>query len=113
MSELQITLDEYLAVRRALGAKLRLAGSLLQRFVAFADREDAAFITTELALRWATEPPDVQPAQWANRLGIVRRFAQYASAVDPRTEVPPSGLLPRRAPRGRAARDPGATAASP
>ena len=94
MRRLQATLDEYLAVRRALGVKLSLTGRLLQRFVDFAEREDATFITTCLALRWATEPRDAQPAQWANRLGMVRRLAQYASGMDPRTEVPPAGLLP-------------------
>ena len=36
MSALQDALDEYLTARRALGHKLRLAGGLLQRFVAFA-----------------------------------------------------------------------------
>ncbi len=96
MSKLQVILDEYLAVRRALGVKLKLPGRLLQRFVAFAAQHGATFITTELALQWATEPCEVQPAQWANRLGMVRRFAQYASAVDPRNEVPPPDLLPYR-----------------
>lgn len=96
MSTLQATLDEYLAVRRAFGAKLVLAGRLLQRFVEFATHEGATFITTELALRWATAPANVQPAQWANRLGMVRRFAHYACAVDPRNEVPPTDLLPYR-----------------
>ena len=38
----------------------------------------------------------MQPAQWANRLGIVRRFARFAHAVDPRHEVPPPGLLSPR-----------------
>lgn len=99
MSELQADLDEYLAVRRALGVKLRLAGRLLQRFVNFAEQEGATVITTDLALRWATQPADVQPAQWANRLGMVRRFAQYRRAVDPRTEVPPPDLLPYRSRR--------------
>ncbi len=37
MSPLQETLDEYLAMRRALGHKLCLAGHLLEQFVAFAD----------------------------------------------------------------------------
>ena len=32
----------------------------------------------------------------ATRLGMVRRFARYAHAVDPRHEVPPQGLLPER-----------------
>jgi integrase len=94
MSELRAALEEYLAVRRALGFKLRLAGRLLQRFIDFADHEGATFITMELALRWSTEPAQAQPAQWANRLGMVRRFAQYRRAVDPRTEVPPPELLP-------------------
>lgn len=96
MSELHAALEEYLAVRRALGVKLRLAGHLLKTFVDFAEREGASVITTDLALRWATQPEDVQPAQWANRLGMVRRLAQYCSATDPRTEVPPPGLLPFR-----------------
>ena len=50
MSQLQVALDEYLAVRRALGYKLRLSGRLLQRFVDFADRQGATYITSELAV---------------------------------------------------------------
>ncbi len=102
MSTLQSALDEYLAIHRALGFKLRLAGRLLQRFVEFAGHAGAAYITTDLAVQWATQPAHAQPAQWANRLGMVRRFAQYCSASDPRTSVPPPDLLPyqyhRRAP---------------
>lgn len=96
MSRLQSMLDEYLAMRRALGHKLLLPGRLLQRFVAFADRTGADFITTELALDWAMQPAEAQPAQWANRLGMVRRFARYCSAIDPRTTVPAPDLLPHR-----------------
>jgi integrase/recombinase XerD len=99
MITLQAALDEYLAVRRALGVKLRLAGRLLQRFVDFAERAGAASITTELALEWATQPTEAQPAQWANRLGMVRRFAQYCSTLDPRIVVPPRDLLPYRVAR--------------
>jgi integrase/recombinase XerD len=96
MSPLQSALDEYLALRHALGHKLRLPGRLLQRFVDFADHTGATYITTELALGWATQPADAQPAQWANRLGMVRRFARYCSATEPRTIVPPRDLLPHR-----------------
>lgn len=96
MSPLQSALDEYLAGRRALGHKLRLSGRLLQRFVEFADHAGATCITTELAVEWATQPADAKPAQWANRLGMMRRFAQYCSAIDPRTAVPPPDLLPHR-----------------
>lgn len=96
MNTLQATLDDYLALRRALGFELRLAGRLLQRFVDFAQAAGAAYITTELALQWATQPTEAQPAQWANRLGMVRRFAQYCASIDPRTVVPAPDLLPYR-----------------
>ena len=96
MTSLGIRLEEYLDLRHKLGFKLRLAGALLHRFVDFARQKKASFITTKLALEWATEPADCQPAQWANRLGMVRRFAQHLSGVDPRTEIPPQGLLPYR-----------------
>ena len=96
MSKLQAALDEYLAVHRALGVKLRLSGRLLQRFVDFAHSKGAAYITSELAMAWATQPAAAQPAQWANRLGMVRRFARYCSANDPRTNVPAPALLPHR-----------------
>ena len=89
-------LEEYLAVRRAMGFKLYLAGRLLHRFVEFAEKEKASFITIKLALEWATQPKDAQPAQWANRLGMVRNFAQYHSTIDPRTEIPSAELLPYR-----------------
>src|SRR3990172_4192767 len=57
MSLLRAALDEYLAVRRALGYQLRLTGRLLRRFVEFAEHAHADYITTELALTWATQPP--------------------------------------------------------
>ena len=46
MTKLKKALEEYLAVRRALGFRLRLAGRLLDRFVEFAERKQASFITT-------------------------------------------------------------------
>ncbi len=96
MTKLKKALEEYLSVRRTLGFRLRLAGGLLHRFVEFAEKEKASFITTKLALEWATQPKDAQPATWANRLGMVRGFAKYQSATDPRTEIPPEELLPYR-----------------
>ena len=94
MNSLRTALDEYIAVRRALGYKLLLTGRLLRRFVDFAEHAHADYITTALALQWATQPTHAQPSQWANRLGMVRRFARYCHAKDPRTVVPPRDLLP-------------------
>jgi len=94
MKKLRQHLKDYLALRRKFGFKLRVQGGLLAQFVCFAKAKRAAFVTTQLALEWATQPAESQPAQWANRLGMVRGFAKYLSAVDARTVIPPQGLLP-------------------
>lgn len=96
MNGLARALDEYLALRRALGFKLLQTGRVLPRFVQFIEREGATFITTAMALRWAQEDPEASSVTHSDRLGIVRRFAAWRSAEDPRTEIPPVGLLPRR-----------------
>jgi integrase/recombinase XerD len=96
MNNLQAALDEYLNIRRALGFKLRDEGTVLPQFLLFLDKKDASFITTDLALWWATQPENVLPAHWARRLSMVRVFARFHSAVDPRTEIPPQDLLPFR-----------------
>jgi len=96
MTPLGKALEEYLALRRGLGSELHGPGAYLRRFVDFMNREEAAVITAELALRWATAPAGATPATWALRLGDVRRFAAWVSAMDPRTEVPSRELLRHR-----------------
>jgi integrase len=96
MTPLRKAIDEYLAMRRSLGFKLIKMGYDLRHFASFMDQQKASVITTKLALRWAVEPRDVLPAQWAARLSYVRSFARYWSAFNPRTEIPPVGLLPYR-----------------
>ena len=94
MSSLLNAADEYLRLRRSLGFKLDREGRLLPDFVSFLEREGSTHVTTELALRWATQPAGATQAHWATRLRMVRLFATHVSATDPRTEVPPPRLLP-------------------
>jgi integrase/recombinase XerD len=101
MNTLRETVEEYLSMRRALGFKLRAAGARLLEFVTFMEQQRASFITHELALRWAQQSSAVQPSTWAQRLSFVRNFARYRSATDPRTQIPPEGLLPFRTKRAR------------
>jgi len=84
-----------------LGFKLRETGKLLPAFVKFLEERRSSFITTRLALIWAQQPSTVQPAEWAHRLSVVRTFARYRSATDPRTQIPPPGLLPFQPKRAR------------
>ena len=101
MNALRKSLRQYVALRRALGAKLREPAATLERFLDFLEREKAAFITSELALRWAMQPQGVQRATWARRLSMARGFAFWLSTIDPRTQVPPHRLLPSRRRRNK------------
>ena len=94
MSALHDALTEYLATRRALGTQLAWPESSLRRFVDFVEAQDAEFVTTEIAMRWAVQSVGVQRATHARRLEIVRGFAAWLQATDARTHVPPHGLLP-------------------
>jgi integrase/recombinase XerD len=94
MNTLRELLQDYLAMRRALGFKLRTEGTGLISFVAFSEERQADHISIALALSWATQPASVQAYRSAQRLSYVRGFARYCSAFDARTEVPPLSLLP-------------------
>ena len=96
MKMLKEAAQDYLRMRRGLGFKLRHDERRLKRFLSFMEQHKASYITTDLALKWATEPVDAQPAWWGERLTSVRGFARYCSGVDPRTEVPPVGLVSYR-----------------
>jgi integrase/recombinase XerD len=101
MNTLRQVLQEYLSLRRGLGFKLRKAGMALLDFVTFMEQHRASYITQALALAWAQQPSNVQPTYWAQRLSFVRGFARHRSATDPRTQVPPQGLLPFQPRRAR------------
>ena len=94
MSPLHDALSSYLATRRALGTQLGWPESSLRRFVDFLENQNAKFVTTELALRWATQSVGVQRATLARRLGMVRGFATFLRATDARTQIPAPRLLP-------------------
>ena len=94
MTTLRQAVHEYLALRRGLGFTLREAGKGLAAFVTFLEQHHAGYITHALALAWAQQPVTAHPAHWAQRLSFVRGFARYRSATDPRTQIPPPGVLP-------------------
>ena len=101
MNTLRKAVRTYLDMRRGLGFKLREAGTALTDFVNFMEEHHANYITQALALTWAQRPSHTQPAHWAQRLSFVRGFARYRSATDPRTQIPPQGLLPFQPKRAR------------
>lgn len=86
--------EDYLRLRRALGFKLEEHARLLRKFAMHLEAVAAEVITIEVALTWAVEPivpaGSVVPAM---RLLVVRGFARYLAGIDPRTEIPPTGLI--------------------
>jgi len=85
---------QYLAHRRALGYRLYADGYLLRSFARYAERHAPDQpLTTLLALEWATEPKAGKRLYHAKRLDALRSFARYLVIFEPRTEIPPTGLL--------------------
>jgi integrase/recombinase XerD len=94
MTTLRQALREYLELRRSVGFKLETAGHLLPKFIGYLERRGIGHITTELALAWAMLPRGKRRL-WAVRLSIVRGFARFLHARDPRSQIPPLDLLPQ------------------
>lgn len=93
MTDLHSALQRYLNMRKGFGFKYQHQTRRLADFVSFMDKCKATTITTKLAMEWATLPAG-RNASWALRLTDVRGFAQHIASFDPKTEVPPVGLLP-------------------
>lgn len=101
MRPLRQAVDDYLALRRGLGFKLREYGVYLHEFVSFLKAKKASQITSRLAVEYATQRQHEKSVSWARRLGVIRGFALYRSGADPATEVPHIRLLPFRSKRAR------------
>jgi site-specific recombinase XerD len=96
MTAIRDSLAHYVAIRRALGASFYEPALALSHSVDLLDDEEAEFITTDLALRWATTPVFVEHATWGRRLSQVRGFARWMNVIDSRNQIPPAGLLSAR-----------------
>jgi len=93
---LRQSVEDYVALRRAMGYKLQATARLLADFASFMERSGATTVTSDAALGWAMSPAHASASWWAARLGVVRGFAAYLATLDPATEVPAVGLLPHR-----------------
>ena len=81
MSSLHPKLEEYLAVRRAMGFKMERHEKLLAQFAGFLAQNGETAVTTQNALAWATLPATARPRWHALRLSAVRGFAAWLNAV--------------------------------
>jgi integrase len=92
MTGLHDAVRDYLTIRRALGFKLVEHQRLLPQFAASLEQAGADTITTDLAVEWASRARGAE--SWkAQRLSIARGFAKYMRTINPKTEIPPEGIL--------------------
>jgi len=99
MKPLKLMVQEYLSLRRSLGFKLIDTEYVLRWFLAFMEREHATHIKTEAVLRWVHASETVSLPQRSSRFAVIRKFAQYAHALDAAHEVPPYRLVTHRTER--------------
>jgi len=80
--------EQYLALRRAFGFQLNIAGQQLQLFARFADRTAGGQpLTQELALRWAQSSSTGKQTTAARRLLILRPFTRYLRTLPMQTRA--------------------------
>jgi len=85
--------QDYLSLRRSFGYVLGGQDRPLADFAGYLERVGLDTVSVEAARAWAVEA-DVSPLRHFQRLSMVRGFACYLHAIDPRCEVPPKDLLP-------------------
>lgn len=94
-------IDDYIKERRQLGYMMYRDGKHLYNFVQYAHKiGHKGPITIKLALQWAKLPQNCKSEWWATRLSSIRDFTKYMKLIDPKTEIPPLGIIrfgPRRA----------------
>jgi integrase/recombinase XerD len=89
MTALQRAIDQYIDLRWRLGFRFAIQAGILRRFAKFAATEKAPHVTTDLVLRWVNRMTNVLPATAARSVSVVRQFAVWWRASDPRTQIPP------------------------
>ena len=94
--DLQLRVECYVAVRKALGYACRSEEKLLKNFVRFLELNGASGpIRAQIAIEWVCAPAHgLAPSGQTNRLRVVRGFLSHLQAFEFETEVPGPGVLP-------------------
>jgi len=99
---LTAAVNEYVALRRSLGAKFVDEAKVLRSYAKFAAARGDKHVRTGCALEWAALATTASSRE--NRLRLVVTFAMHARAEDPRHELPPRNVFARA--RGQYRRPP-------
>ena len=96
LSENLIThqIDEYITYKQSLGYKISVESSELRRFADFTRSIDYnGSLTSDLAIRWASQKSTYTRFYMARRLETIHTFAKYITAFDPNAQIPQMGIF--------------------
>lgn len=91
--------DNYLALRRAAGYRLRTTEGFLCNYARFASERGETHLRAQTMLEWAALAPSA--SQRGRRLEAIAIFARHVQAEDTRHELPPREVFPRLQPHYR------------
>ncbi|MBA3603555.1 MAG: hypothetical protein H0W50_07940 [Parachlamydiaceae bacterium] len=95
MNNLCTAVTDYISMRRQLGYKMRNEAFVLNRFAKFMMQKKKNTIKTRLVLEFASQSQKPGISLWSAKvIGIIRRFAIYLHAINGKSEIPPTNLLP-------------------
>jgi integrase len=80
------SINNYLALRRALGFKLRMLECHLRSFHGFARHRGERHVQALSAIEWASQAPSLRAKR--DRLAAVIAYARHARAENPKHEIP-------------------------
>ena len=80
--------ERYLALRRAMGFELGIAGQQLMQFAHFVDAAGTGVVRLEIVSAWANAARNPTPLSRARRIEVIRPFVRYLKQLDPAHEVP-------------------------
>ncbi|MCA1672267.1 MAG: hypothetical protein LC799_08725, partial [Actinobacteria bacterium] len=96
-ADLRASAGEYLALRRAMGYRLRRHDGLIGQFLDYLEDQQESRISVDQALGWACLPRGAAPRWRSARLAAIRGFAAYVHTHSGEAaELIPAGLLPSR-----------------
>jgi integrase len=86
--------ESYIEYKQSLGYQLKIESQELRRFAKYTrDIEHRDSLTVDLAIQWSSLNGSLSRWYMARRLETVHTFAVYASCIDPKAQVPQTGVF--------------------
>lgn len=86
--------ESYIEYKQSLGYQLKIESQELRRFAKYTcDIEHTGSLTVDLAMQWSSLDGSLSRWYMARRLETIHTFAVYAACIDPKPQVPQTGVF--------------------